>query len=74
MQLHGCTLYSFHKINTMFDRLAQTMQDRYEKEVMLHGADLQAMSAMKANFSSHQAQLESLTVAKTKAEEILEGT
>ncbi|KAK7072171.1 hypothetical protein SK128_026556, partial [Halocaridina rubra] len=50
------------------------VQNKYEREVMLHGADLKSLAELKKKQSEFDSELQKMTAAKTKAEEAVRDT
>ena len=50
---------------------ALAVQQKYEREVMLHGTDLQALAKLKDEVASHTSAIEKLSAEKVRAEETL---
>ncbi|KAK3887381.1 hypothetical protein Pcinc_008498 [Petrolisthes cinctipes] len=53
---------------------AQEAQDKYEREVMLHGADLKALATLKERQAQFNTQLQDATASAQRAEQVIRDT
>ncbi|XP_068238323.1 nucleoprotein TPR-like isoform X2 [Palaemon carinicauda] len=54
--------------------LSAEVQNKYEREVMLHGTDLKTLAELKKRQAEFDSELQKVTAAKTKAEEAVRDT
>ena len=58
--------------NHLFRQVLE-VQEKYEREVMLHGTNLQSLAKIKEKLASHTEEMEKLQKEKIAAEETLAG-